>query len=395
MKKKLILLNTVLFFLISVSYSQDDLINKIKNNASDNAKFQFTIIKDLAHTSVKNQASSGTCWSYSTNSFLESEAIRLGKNPINLAEIYSARNCYVEKAKQYLLWDGAINWGDGGEPHDVINMYRKYGAMPQELYTGLHYGTTTNKFAELQTVLKDMLDDFKKKLNGGKLSPVWEKAFTAVLDTYLGEVPHQFIYEGKSYTPQSFAKEYVGINPDDYVEISSYKDYPYYKKFVIPIPDNWSHDAVYNVHMTELTDIVDNAINKGYTVEWATDVSEPYFSWKNGVAYVPDVDLDNITPDIKAHLFDEPKTDKAITEDMRQTALNDMMTTDDHGMQIVGSAKDQNGKEYYIVKNSWGESNDYKGFIYVTKAYVQFKTTAILLHKDALPSTVKKELNIN
>lgn len=393
MKKTAIIFLSVLF--ITNIHAQDDLINKLKNNASDSAKFQFTIIKDLAHTSVKNQASSGTCWSYSTNSFLESEAIRLGKKPVDIAEIYSARNSYVEKAKQYLLWDGAINWGDGGEPHDVINMYRKYGAMPQEIYTGLHYGTTTNKFSEMMTVLKDMLDDFKKKLNGGKLSPVWEKAFTAVLDAYLGEVPRQFIYEGKNYTPQSFAKEYVGINPDDYVELSSYKDYPYYKKFVIPIPDNWSHDAVYNVHMTELTDIIDNAINKGYTVEWATDVSEPYFSWKNGVAYVPDIDLENITPEDRAHLFDEPQTDKIITEDLRQAALNDMMTTDDHGMQIVGLAKDQNGKEYYIVKNSWGESNDYKGFIYVTKAYVQFKTTAILLHKDALPSTVKKELDIN
>lgn len=393
MKKITIIFLSVLF--ITNIHAQDDLINKIKNNASDSSKFQFTIVKDLAHTSVKNQASSGTCWSYSTNSFLESEAIRLGKKPVDIAEIFSARNSYVEKAKQYLLWDGAINWGDGGEPHDVINMYRKYGAMPQEIYTGLHYGTATNKFSEMMTVLKDMLDDFRKKLNGGRLSPVWEKAFTAVLDAYLGEVPHQFIYEGKTYTPQSFAKEYVGINPDDYVELSSYKDYPYYKKFVIPIPDNWSHDAVYNVHMTELTDIIDNAINKGYTVEWATDVSEPYFSWKNGVAYVPDIDLENITPEDRAHLFDEPKTDKVITEDIRQTALNDMMTTDDHGMQIVGLAKDQNGKEYYIVKNSWGESNDYKGFIYVTKAYVQFKTTAILLHKDALPSTVKKELNIN
>lgn len=390
--KKTALFISLLVLTISL-FAQDDLINKLKNNVSANPNFQFTTIKEVERTSVKNQGSSGTCWSYSGSSFLESEAIRMGKKPVDIAEIYTARNSYIEKAKQYVLWNGAISWGDGGELHDVINMYKKYGALPLEIYSGLNYGTTKNQFGEMQAALKAMLDAFVKNPNG-KLTPVWQTAFTAFLDTYLGEVPKEFTYNGKKYTPLSFAKEYIGINPNDYAEISSYKDYPYYSQFVIPIPDNWSHSSVYNVPMTELTDIIDNAVKNGYSVGWAADVSEPYFSYKNGVAYVPDTDLNNLTADIKSKLFDGVKPDKNITEDLRQEALNNLTTTDDHAMQIVGLAKDQTGKEYYMVKNSWGESNDYKGYLYVTKAYVQFKTTAILLHKDGIPKSTRKNIRL-
>lgn len=383
-----------LFMISSLSYAQDELINKIKNNHNENANFKFTIIKDLGRTPIKDQGSSGTCWSYSGNSFLESEMIRMGKKPVDLAEIFTARNSYKDKAKLYVLNSGAISWGDGGELHDVINMYKKYGAIPQEVYSGLTGGKLRNNFGDMQTEIKSMLDSYVNNTSG-KLDSNWLQNVEDVLDKHLGKVPATFTFNGKKYTPQTFAKDVVGINPNDYVALTSYKDYPYYERFVVPIPDNWSHDQMWNVKMTELTDIIDFALNKGYTVGWATDVSEPYFSYKNGVAYVPDVDLNNISEDVKKSMFTSPKPDKKITEDMRQEALNNLTTTDDHGMQIVGLAKDQTGKDYYVVKNSWGVTNDFDGYIYVSKPYVQYKSTGILLHKDGIPKHIVSKLKVN
>lgn len=375
------------------SMAQDYLVNSLKNNVSENPDFKFTILKEIGNTNVKDQGSSGTCWSYSGNSFLESEMIKNGKQPVDIAEIFTARNVYHDKAKRFVLFGGAISWGDGGELHDVINMYKKYGAVPQEVYTGLQFGQSRNNFTEMQAVVKNMLDTYAKNPSK-KLSPNWLSNIDAIMDSYLGEYPKEFEYKGKKYTPKSFAKEVVGINADDYVELTSYKDYPYYEKFVTPIPDNWSHDMMWNVPMTDLTKIIDYALEKGYTVGWATDVSEPYFSYKNGVAYVPDINLDEIDAKTKAELFKGPKPDKKITEEMRQEGLNDLTTTDDHGMHIVGLAKDQSGKEYYIVKNSWGATNDYKGYLYVSKPYVQFKSTGILLNKNGIPKDIVSKLKV-
>lgn len=393
-------MNKVKFSLIALSFgaslfAQDNLVNSLKNNHSENPDFKFTIIKENGATSVKDQGSSGTCWSYSGNSFLESEMIRMGKQPIDLAEIFTARMSYHDKAKLYVLNNGTgITWGEGGALHDVINMFRKYGIVPQETYTGLVNGQTRNNFAEMSEVIKEMLNVYAKNPSK-KLSANWLDNIDSMLDAYLGKIPETFTYNNKKYTPKTFAKEVVGINPDDYVEISSYKDYPYYKPFVLPVPDNWSHDRVWNVSMEELTTIIDYAIKNGYTVGWATDVSEPYFSYKNGIAYVPNINLNNIDAETKANLFNGPKPDKVITEDMRQDALNNLTTTDDHGMQITGLAKDQTGKEYYIVKNSWGSTNDYKGYLYATKPYVQFKSTAILVHKDGIPKDILKKLKVS
>ncbi len=393
-------MNKVKFSLIALSFgaslfAQDNLVNSLKNNHSENPDFKFTIIKENGATSVKDQGSSGTCWSYSGNSFLESEMIRMGKQPIDLAEIFTARMSYHDKAKLYVLNNGTgITWGEGGALHDVINMFRKYGIVPQEIYTGLVNGQTRNNFAEMSEVIKEMLNVYAKNPSK-KLSANWLDNIDSMLDAYLGKIPETFTYNNKKYTPKTFAKEVVGINPDDYVEISSYKDYPYYKPFILPVPDNWSHDRVWNVPMEELTTIIDYAIKNGYTVGWATDVSEPYFSYKNGIAYVPNINLNNIDAETKANLFNGPKPDKVITEDMRQDALNNLTTTDDHGMQITGLAKDQTGKEYYIVKNSWGSTNDYKGYLYATKPYVQFKSTAILVHKDGIPKDILKKLKVS
>ena len=222
-----------------------------------------------------------------------------------------------------------------------------------------------------------------------KLTPKWLPAFTATIDAYLGAVPESFMYEGKKYTPQSFAKERVGINPADYIEMVSYADQPLYKNVFMAVPDNWSFDYAYNIAMTDLTKTIDNALKKGYTVAWAADVSERYFSWKNGVAFVPEKEVSEMSNEEALYLFSNPPTaERTITPEMRQRDFDNYQTTDDHAMHIVGLAKDQNGREYYIVKNSWGLRNDYEGYLYVTKAFVEFKTTAIMLHKGGVPKEV-------
>ena len=398
--KKLTLLGFLM--LPAFVHAQDDLIRKIESNKSyntipvsdkDDRKYKFTKLIDLEHTDVCNQASSGTCWSYSTNSFIESEMMRIGKPPIKLAEMFSAHGVYMDKADNYVRMHGSVAWGDGGSLHDVIDMYAKYGAMPQEAYTGLHYGTTKNKFAEMQAILKAMLDAVISNPNG-KLTPSWKKAYKEVLDSYLGAIPEKFKWDNRTYTPKSFAAERVGIHPEDYVEISSFTTSPYYKKTVLMVPDNWSFARVYNVQLPDLTDIIDNALNKGFTVAWATDVSEKYFSWKNGVAFVPEKDYEDMDDSEKKYMFDGPKLERVITPEKRQLAFDNYETTDDHGMHIVGMATDQKGKKYYIVKNSWGDKNDYKGYIYVSKAYVLYKTTAILLHKNGIPNRLREKMNM-
>jgi len=373
-------------------FAQDELIKKVSGNVSATSKFVFKEVIDLENTSIKNQGSAGTCWSYSGNSFLESEMIRMGKKPVDLAEIYSARQVYLSKARNYILFNANLSMGDGGETHDVLNMLRKYGAMPQSAYTYEDYGKGSVKSAEFQDQFKVILDTYIKN-EDPKKGISWVNDINNYLDEKLGKLPSTFTYEGKQYTPQTFAKEVVGINPDDYVEFSSYKDSPYYEKMVFPVPDNWSYDMVYNVPMTELTDIIDHALAKGYTIAWSSDVSEPYFSWKNGVAHVPNMDLNGITPEQKKQIFDGPLSEKQVTEDLRLEGLYSLNTTDDHAMQIVGLAKDQNGKEYYKVKNSWGVTNDYKGYLYVTKAFVQLKSTGILINKEAIPKNIKNKLH--
>jgi len=378
------------------SFAQDNLINSLKHNKSDKSikLFKFKDVINLDHTSVKNQGHSGTCWSYSTNSFLESEMARSGRQPVDLAEIFTARNAYIEKGEQYVRMHGAVTLGDGGECHDVINMYRKYGALPQSVYTGLNYGTKINDFSQMAALQEAFLKTVINTPANKPLMPNWQKAYTGIIDAYLGTPPDTFTYEGKQYTPKSFAKEVVGLDADNYVEISSFMNYPMYKTFVLPVPDNWAMGSVYNVQFNDITDIIDTALSKGYTIAWATDVSEKSFSWKNGVAYVPEKDYDDMSDEEKKDMFMGPKPEKTITAEMRQKAFDDYQTTDDHGMQIVGTAKDVNGKPYYIIKNSWGVKNDYDGYLYVTKDYLRYKTTAFLLNKNALTTDMRQKLSL-
>ena len=392
---KSLLLILTLIFGANTNFAQDILVNSLKVNASDKSKesFKFTDVINLANTSVKNQGSSGTCWSYSGNSFLESEMIRIGKQPAEISQIFTARNAYVEKGKNYVRMHGAVTLGDGGSLHDVTNMLKKYGAVPQEVYTGLNYGTAKNKFAEMAALTEGLLVAAVKNPNG-ELTPNWIKAYEAVIDSYLGQVPQNFNYKGKNYTPQTFAKEVVGLNADEYVEFSSYSNVPYYTKTMLMVPDNWSFDMIYNVRLNDMTDIIDNALKNGYTVAWATDVSEKSFSWKNGIAYVPTKKVDEMTPEEKENMFNGPKPEMEITEEIRQKAFDNYQTTDDHGMHIVGVSKDQDGKEYYIVKNSWGATNDYKGYLYVTKNFIKYKSTALMVNKGAIPAAIAKKMGI-
>lgn len=383
-----------LALLTASAFAQDDLIKKISGNKSDTVGFRFTTVISAEATPVEDQGSSGTCWSYSTGSFLESEMIKKGGPAIHLSKVYTARRSYEEKAVNYLRMHGSLNYGDGGLGHDVINMYAKYGAIPQDAYTGLNFGNDENEFAEMQGVLKGMLDALMKAPNDGKLTPVWRKAFNGVLDAYLGEVPEQFTYNGKSYTPETFAKDVVKLDANDYVEFISVNDAPYHTKTVLMVPDNWALQPAYNIPVDEITSVIDNALRNGYTVAWGGDVSEPTFSWKNGVAFTTMANTDKLTKDEKTALFKSPQPEPVITAEMRQQAFDNYSTTDDHGMQLTGIAQDQNGTEWYIVKNSWGTTNDHKGYLYMSKPYVQYKTTAFMVNKKAVPSAVGKKIGL-
>lgn len=389
----------IYFILILIVYSfyhvqaQDNLINALDKNKSDSAKkkFQFTHIIDLENTEVKNQGKSGTCWSYSSNSFLESEYLRKTGKSVDLADIFPVRCALLDKAETYVRLHGNLDWGDGGAFHDVINMYSKYGTLPQWVYPGIQYESKINNFGEMQAVLEGFLKGIVAN-KSGKISTLWKKNFQTIVDSYLGTPPSEFEYQGKKYTPKSFARDYMGINAEDYYEITSFTHLPLYEKSLLLTTDNWAFEKMWNVRMDEMIHVIDNALKKGMSVAWATDVSEKYFSWKNGVAIVPDSMPDDPKDEkyeaqMKA-VFDGPKPEKQITEDMRQRAFDNYETTDDHGMHIVGLAKDQSGREYYIVKNSWGAKNDYKGYLYVSKNYVRYKTTAILLHKDGIPKEI-------
>ncbi len=389
----------ILSLAVAVSFTtvnaQDVLVDKLKNNKSDSSiKFVFKNVLELDKTPVKDQGSSGTCWSYSGNSFLESELLAAKKEMVDVSEIYTARCAYIERAKNYVRMHGNIGWGDGAELHDVLAIYEKYGAVPYEVYTGLNYGTTKNKFAEMQAVLEGMLKGVVANGNG-KLTKNWLPAFIAVIDTYLGKAPEEFEYKGKKYTPLTFAKEYVGVNPSDYINFGSFGYAKYYQPTMLMVPDNWSLQQVVNVPMQDLISVIDNALKSGYTIGWATDVSEKYFSWKNGVAIVPEKDYEAMDDTEKKNIFNGPQKERAITQAIRDEAFENYTTQDDHGMHIVGIGKDQNGKEYYIVKNSWGDGNDYKGFLYVSKAFVQYKTVALVVNKAGVPANILNKIKEN
>jgi bleomycin hydrolase len=370
--------------------------------------YKFTSIKDIPCTPVKDQFRSGTCWSFSGLGLLEAEMLRIGKPSVDLSEMFVVHHAYSDKATKYVRLHGSLNFGAGGAFHDVTNMIRKYGIVPEEVYTGLNYGEDKHVHGELDRLL---LDEVKAIIDNPnkKLTSAWHDALEGTLETYLGKFPEKFQYQGKEYTPQSFAQDFVGLNLDDYVEITSYTHHPFYSKFIIEVPDNWSWDQVYNVPLSEMIEIIDNSIGTGYAVAWAADVSEKGFvTSQKGIAVVPEVDkasmddaeitkwekLSEKEQNEQLYKLSKPGLEKTITQEMRQIDFDNYQTTDDHGMLIVGTAKDQAGNLYYKVKNSWGAYNDFDGFFYASKPYMSFKTMSIMVHKDAIPKNIRKKLNL-
>ncbi len=377
-------------------------------NAQDEKEgYDFKVIYDLESTSVKNQNRSGTCWSFSGLSFLESEALKKGKGELDLSEMFIVRNCYSDKAKKYVRLHGSLNFGAGGSFEDVLYTFRNYGLVPEGAYTGLEYGETKHVHGEMDKLLKAYVDGVIENKNK-KLSPVWHKGYNGILDAYLGDYPETFTYEGKEYTPQNFAEQVTGLNVDDYIILTSFTHHPYYSKFIFEVPDNWVWGEVYNVTLEDLSDIMKSSLKQGHTFAWASDVSEKGFSFRNGVAIVPENDIEEMDGSEREkwetmtkgerekmmYSFNGPIKEKEITPEMRQEQFDNYLSTDDHGMHITGMVKDQNGSVYYKVKNSWSTNNKYDGYFYASESFVLLKTMNIMINKNILSSSLKKKLGI-
>ncbi len=344
-------------------------------------EFEITVVKQIPASSVKSQASTSTCWCFATTSMLESELMRLGKGEVGLSEMYTVRNVYSEKAGQFVRFHGTCNFAEGGEQHDVMNSIRKNGIVPREIYPGLNYGEASHKHGEIVTVLSGIVNDLVKNKNG-KISPVWQKGINGILDAYFGELPLSFSWNGRMYTPKEFSLE-LGINPDDYVMFSSFTHHPFYQEFVIEIPDNWAQEALYNVPVDELMEIIDYALEKGISISWGADIS--------GLAFLEG--FGRIMAD-GADIKDPQAPEKKVTQADRQYMLDSYQLTDDHAMHLIGIAKDSYGNKYYMEKNSWGEGGKFKGYSYMSVPFMRMRTMSIMLHKDGIPPHIAGKIGL-
>ncbi|MEG1860974.1 MAG: C1 family peptidase [Bacteroidaceae bacterium] len=392
--KKLFLLATLGFFLSSSARADN-----VKKDST-----VFTTIKENPITTIKNQSRSGTCWCFSTLAFLESELLRKGKGTYDLSEAFVVRKTYVDRAIASVRMHGDVSFSQGGSFYDPIYCMENYGLMPESAMTpaGSLYGDTLFDHNELDAVTTAYV---KAVATGGKkkFTTNWIQGLEGIYDSYIGAIPEKFNYNGKSYTPTTFAAS-LGLSADDYISITSYSHHPFYKPFAIEVQDNWRWSMSYNLPLNEMMEVIDNAINKGYTIAWGADVSEDHFNKKN-VATVPNAKAKkdatgsdaarwigtNETSQVKAS---ETSGEKTITQEMRQIAYDNWETTDDHGMQIYGVAKNQKGDKFYMVKNSWGSYGEYKGMFYASEAYVAYKTMNFVIHKDALPKSIAKKLGV-
>ena len=360
MKKFILLL--LVFVIISKIYSQK----------------KFTEIINIDNTEVKNQQRTGTCWSFATASFLESEVLRLKNKRVDLSEMFEVRNIYEEKARNFFLRQGKTNFSQGGLSHDFIRAMANNGVVPQSTYPGNPKGELVFDHTELAKILSAYVEAaVKSNLH----TDYWFDGFKAVLDVYIGKKPQKFEYDGKSFSPKSFAK-YLELNPKNYIELTSFTHHPYYKYFVLEIPDNYSSGMYYNINLKELKEQTDYALKNGFSVSWDGDVSEPGFGRKSGVIEL--IKDNNV-------IFDGENPDYEKITKLRQSQFEKLKTTDDHLMHIVGKAEDENGKSYYIVKNSWGNAGEYEGYYYMSEPYFLLKTISIMIHKDALKKDIKPD----
>ena len=379
--------------------------------APDSAKcdtaFVFTDIISLPTTSVKDQNKSGTCWCFAGTSYFENEIRRLGGDSLDISEMFTVRKCYEDKADRYVRLYGQTNFAPGGSLLDVPYVWKRYGAVPEEVYRGLNYGEEKHVHGELDAVLAAYVKAVAAKPDK-KISTAWKKGLNGVLDAYFGELPQTFEYKGRTYTPQSYAAN-LPIKLDDYIPLTSFSHHPFYETFAVEVPDNWLWGQYYNVPLDEFQAIVDNALKNGFTLVWAADVSEGGFKWTKGVALMPkDVDqgsmegtelarwvkLSDKDRQSKRFDFNGPVEEMVVDQELRQAMFDNQETTDDHGMEIVGVAKDQNGNRYYKVKNSWDTNQVYDGFFYVSEPYFRAKTMNILVHRDAIPKEIAKKLKL-
>ena len=396
-----------IFLILSLLFVADALVLGQASSNHAESKYRFEKISSIEATPVLSQGMSGTCWSFSALSFFESEIMRIKKEQIVLSEMFIVRHAYSEKAVKYIRMDGKINFGEGGAFHDIPFILSRYGIVPASVYSGLRPDEEKINHKEMFTVLDGFVGGVLKTVESLKksetLSLVWRDALQGILDTYLGKIPITFNYKGKEYTPKSFA-EYLKLNMNDYVSITSFTHFPLNEKCMLEIPDNWAWGNSYNVSLDDLVKITDHALRNGFSIAWGADVSEPGFNFREGIAIVPE---DPATIQVSgsdnknfsdagavriSNAFREPVKQLHITPELRQLGYDNKTTQDDHGMHITGIFKEQGGEIFYLVKNSWGTGNHPQGYLYVSQTYFKYKTINIYLHKDALPADIRKKL---
>lgn len=381
------------------SWADDKIVNP------DSTGFKFTDVKVIKSTPVKDQNKSGTCWCYSSNTFFENEILRKTDKEVHLSEGFVVYHCYLDKAIKHIRMDGTCNFAEGGSGLDVGYVWENYGAVPNDIYTGMTHGDKKFNTAELTSMLKGMVGVVnQRKLK--KLTPSWIDGFKGVLDAYMGKLPETFTYEGKTYTPQSYAAS-LPLNMNDYVSVTSFTHHPFYKQFILEVADNWIWEKSWNVTLDELWEIANNAIDKGYTIAWGADVSEHGFKWRKGYAVLvkekTEGDLSGTDRERWDQLSDKdreeqrweikgPGNEEIVTQESRQIMFDNKETTDDHGMVIVGKAVDQDGNKYFKVQNSWDTNQLYHGFFYVSEAYFKAKTLNIVINKECIPAHIAKKL---
>jgi bleomycin hydrolase len=362
---------------------------KEKEQDSDDA-YRFRIEHSIPVTQVKEQHRSGTCWSYATVSFLEAELIRTGRGDYDLSEMYFVRKAYELKAEKYVRMHGKTNFGEGGLAHDVLHIWKASGAVPQSAYEGLVPGDSLPVHGEMDAVLKAYVEQVITNRNGS-LTPVWKKGFSGILDAYLGEECTTFEFRGQSFTPRSFADS-TGIDPDAYVALGSYTHHPFYEAVILEIPDNWIWGTVINLPLDEMMQVLDHALASGYTVCWDADIGEWGFNREKGLALMPVTEPEDTGGQEPAKWDGHRVAEQEINQEIRQQWFDNYRTTDDHLMHITGMAKDQDGKKYYLVKNSWGTDINQAGYLYASESYLRAKTLFLMMHRDALPPSVTEKL---
>ncbi len=378
-----------------------------KSEEKDDKEPVFTVVKENPITSVKNQASSGTCWNYSTLSFFEAEILKKSKKTYDLCEMFVCNKNYMDRAVNKVRMHGDAQFSQGGSAYDVLYVLQNYGICPEDAMPapGTPYGDTLNNFGQFFAFMEPYVDAVSHS-NAKTLKPAWKKGLQGILDAYLGECPEEFTYEGKKYTPMSFAAS-LGLDWDDYVTVTSYTHHPFYKEFAVEVQDNWRQPGSWNLPIEDVEKIIDNAINQGYTVAWGGDVSEDGFT-RNGLALLYDPENPEQVGSDMAHWLKLSQTEKVnkirdlgvnivespVTQEKRQEEYDNWQLTDDHGMLIYGIAKDQTGREYYMVKNSWGPTGKYDGVWYMSKNFILAKLMDFMVNKNAIPKDIRKKLNI-